>query len=171
MYKEQTDAKLRDMEALNERVSRLTLEKGNLRTEVDKYTKLLENEHSTKEESLAKVGALQKEIDTLTNSNKQLLAEMDTLRKSQNDRPDEAKRVQQEAEQRFTAELKSVTDKLAEQTEKATAFQTMVAKLGESERIAKLEVENVKKENKSLGEKYDIQAAEHAKLFKVGKTL
>lgn len=170
MYKEQTDAKLRGLEALNERVSRLTLEKGNLRTEVDKYAKILEEERSVKEETLSKVSALKKEIETFKDSNKQLLAEIDTLQKRQDDRPDEAKRAKQEAEQRFAAELKSLNDELAEQTKKTTALQAIVEKLGESERTAELEAENAKKENKALGEKFDVQAAEHAKLLKVGTT-
>ncbi|USP78185.1 hypothetical protein yc1106_05459 [Curvularia clavata] len=166
MYKEQTDTKLKDLVALNERVSRLTLEKGNLRTEVDKYAQLLEEERSVKEGGLAKVGALQNEIEMLKDSNKQLLVEIDTLRKTKDDRSDEARGVEQETERRFAAELKSLNDKLAEQTEKMTALQTMVANLEDSERIAKLEAENAKMENKALGEKSDVQAAEHAKLFK-----
>lgn len=161
---------MKDLEDLNDRVSRLTLEKGNLRTEVESCNQLLGKERAIKDEALSKVNALQKEIETLVSSNKRLQTELDMLRKNQDDRPNQMKLIQQEVEQRFAAQLKAATDKLEDETKKTAALQATTTTLGEFERIAKLEAENVKNENKALSAKYDKQVAEHARAFTVRKT-
>ena len=46
---------------------------------------LLEEERSTKAEDLRKVTGIEKELETLVDSKKQLLAESDTLRKALQD--------------------------------------------------------------------------------------
>ncbi|KAJ6195693.1 hypothetical protein J3E72DRAFT_402779 [Bipolaris maydis] len=159
-YKEQTAAKIKDIEALQERVSRLTLEKGNLRTEVDKYMQLLEKEHATKAEDLRKADTMQKELETVTASNKQLLIEIDALRQKLEEHQGKAK-----ADQQSTEELKLIADQLAEEKKKTAALMTKIADLGEIERIARLDADKARKEHKTLSEKYSNQAAEHAKAF------
>ncbi|ENI09207.1 hypothetical protein COCC4DRAFT_56729 [Bipolaris maydis ATCC 48331] len=161
-YKEQTAAKIKDIEALQERVSRLTLEKGNLRTEVDKYMQLLEKEHATKAEDLRKADTMQKELETVTASNKQLLIEIDALRQKLEEHQGKAK-----ADQQSTEELKLIADQLAEEKKKTAALMTKIADLGEIERIARLDADKARKEHKTLSEKYSNQAAEHAKAFTV----
>lgn len=153
------------MESLQERVSRLTLEKGNLRTEVDKYTQLLEQERAAKAEELHRVDVLQKELEALMDAKKQLELEVDTLRKKLNDRQEETKTTQHEAE------LKSITDKLTEETEKTTALEAMISSLAERERTARLDAEKANKENKALNEKYSNQSAERANAFTVRRAL
>jgi DNA repair exonuclease SbcCD ATPase subunit len=167
-HKERTADKLKELEGLQERVSRLTLEKGNFRTEIDKYMHLLEQERSTKAEDLHKVGALEKELETLVESNKQLLAEVDTLRKALQDLQAKMQVDGQETADRFTAQLKSTVDLLSKETQKTTALNTMISQLKGGESTARLEAEKAKKENRALNEKYSNQAAEHAKAFAVG---
>ncbi|EUC31628.1 hypothetical protein COCCADRAFT_6510 [Bipolaris zeicola 26-R-13] len=159
-YKEQTAAKIKDIEALQERVSRLTLEKGNLRTEVDKYMQLLEKEHAAKAEDLRKADAMQKELETVVASNKQLLVEVDALRQKLEEHQGRTK-----ADQESTEELKLITGQLAEERKTTAALVTKMTGLEESERIARLDADKANKEHKTLSEKYSNQAAEHAKAF------
>jgi predicted nucleic acid-binding Zn-ribbon protein len=158
---------LKELEALQERISRLTLEKGNLRTEIDNYVQLLEQERSTKEEDLRKVGALEKELETLIQSKKQLLAEVDTMRKTLQDLQAKMKLDGQAIIDRFTAELKATADLLTKETQNTTALNSMMSRLKGDESTAKLEADKAKKENKTLNERYNNQAAEHAKAFVV----
>ncbi|CAI9625115.1 hypothetical protein GT037_007437 [Alternaria burnsii] len=164
-HKEQTSNKLKELEDLQERVSRLTLEKGNFRTEVDKYMQLLEEERSTKAEDLRKVTSIEKELETLVDSKKQLLAESDTLRKALQDVQAKMKSSEQEITDRFTTQLKSTADLLAKETQKTTALNTMINELKGGESTARLDADKSKKENKVLNEKYANQAAEHAQAF------
>lgn len=148
-------------------MSRLTLEKGNLRTEIDNYAHLLEQARLTKDEDLRKVGALEKELETLVESKKQLLDEADTLRKALQDLQAKTKVDEQAITDLFTAELKSTADLLAKETQKTTALNTMISQLKGGENTARLEAEKAKKENKTLNERYSNQAAEHGKAFAV----
>ncbi|KAL1798325.1 hypothetical protein ACET3X_002362 [Alternaria dauci] len=164
-YKEQTADKLKELEDLHERVSRLTLEKGNLRTEIDKYSQLLEEERSTKAGDRQKLTGLEKELETLVDSKKQLLAEVDTMRKAVQDLEAKMNSSEQEITDRFTTELKSTADLLAKETQKATALNAMISQLKGGESTARLDADKAKKENKVLNEKYANQAIEHAKAF------
>lgn len=84
-YRARTDSSLKELESLQERVSRLTLEKGNFKTEVDKYKAMLEQEIASKAEDRKTSDALQKELETLVASKKQLETENETLRKTTTD--------------------------------------------------------------------------------------
>ena len=157
-YKAQTAAKLaqaektgilEELKELQERCSRLTLEKGkygqihpwlllgvhalyrmalltpavpqgNFRTELDKYKQMLESERSVKKDT-REVEALQKELGTVKAKEQQLLAASDTYQKT-------------------AVELREQMDAMAEK---------------------------YKQENRMLTEKYQNQAAEHAGAFTV----
>jgi hypothetical protein len=157
-YKAQTAAKLaqaektgilEELKELQERCSRLTLEKGkysqeltlgasrcacfdqmalltysppegNFRTELDKYKQMLESERSVKKDT-KEVEALQKELGTVKAKEQQLLADSDTYQKT-------------------AVELQEQMDAMAEK---------------------------YKQENRMLTEKYKNQAAEHAGAFTV----
>lgn len=164
-YKAQTTKKLEELQELQERVSRLTLEKGNFRTEVDKYVQLLEEERSTKSEDLRKVVALQKELDTLVASKKELLAEIDALRKQLGDFHGKMEVTEQDITERFTRELKSKAELLEKETQKTNSLNAMMRQLKSGESLARLEADKAKKENVALSERYSNQAAEHGKAF------
>jgi chromosome segregation ATPase len=166
-YKAQNVAKLKELEDLQERVSRLALEKGNFRQEIEKYMRLLEEGRSTKAEDLRKVDDLQKELDSLVESKKQLLAEIDTLRKEVKTLQGKMKAAEQEITDRFTAELKSKAELLVKETQKATALNTMISQLKGGESTARLEADKTKKDIEALNERYANQAAEHSKVFTV----
>lgn len=166
-YKKQRSGKLKELEDLRERVSRLTLEKGNLRDEIDRYVKLLEKERSTNACTLPKVLCLEKELETLVESKKQLLVEADTLRKALEDDHAKMAAVKQEITDRFTGELKSTADLLSKESQKTTALSSMINQFKGGESTARLEADKSKQENMALKSKYDYQAAEHAKAFAV----
>ncbi|KAF1835156.1 hypothetical protein BDW02DRAFT_496576 [Decorospora gaudefroyi] len=164
-YEAQTAGKLKDLEDLKERVSRLTLEKGNFRTEIDRYVQLLEQEQSTKAENHGKVADLQAELEMLADAKKQLLAEVDTLRKEVVDLQGKMNDAEKEITDRFTAELKSTADLLMKESQKTTALNAMISQLEGVESTARLEADKAKKENVMLNERYNSQAAEHSKSF------
>ena len=166
-YRAQTAAKLKELEDLQERVSCLTLEKGNFRGEIDKYAQLLEQEQSTKAEDLKKAEALQKELETLTTSKKQLLSEIDELQKTINDLQEKMQAAEHKITDRFTTELKASADLLAKETAKSASLNTLVNTLKEHESNIKMEMEKVKAENKMVNEKYSRIAAEHSQAFSV----
>ncbi|KAL5119576.1 hypothetical protein ACEQ8H_002422 [Pleosporales sp. CAS-2024a] len=164
-YKAQTSSKLKDLEDLQERVSRLTLEKGNFRDEVDKYARLLQDEQATKTEDLKKVGVLQKELASLVASKKQLLAEVDGLQMTIGQLQDKMQVSEQHVTDRFTSALKEKTDLLAKEIAKSSALNTLINTLNGQESNAKMEVAKAKEENRLLNDKYSRIAAEHSTAF------
>lgn len=158
---------MKDVENLQERVSHLTLEKGNLRTEIDDCMQLLAHERSQGSDNILKTESLQKELEVLVDSNKLLHAEIATLRKRLEDGHSKANATQQETSDRFTAELKSRADLLAKETDKTKALNAMITKLKEAEGTARLDFDRAKKENQGLNTKYYNQTAEHSKAFAV----
>ncbi|KZM22364.1 uncharacterized protein EKO05_0007741 [Ascochyta rabiei] len=164
-YKEQTNSKVKELESLQERVSRLTLEKGNFRTEVDKYKGLLEQEVAKKAEDFKTANALQKELEILVSSNKQLQVENETLRKTTTDMLDQLKGSEQRVTARFTKELKIKAEELEKETVKAASLGTLVNTLKIGEGSVKNELEKVKTENRLLSVKYNNLASEHAATF------
>lgn len=94
-YKARTNSSLKELENLQERVSRLTLEKGNFKTEVDKYKAMLEQEIASKVEDRKTTDALQTELETLVSSKKQLEVENETLRKTTTDTIGQLKSTEQ----------------------------------------------------------------------------
>jgi chromosome segregation ATPase len=164
-YKSKTAAKLEELEELQERVSRLTLEKGNFRGEIDKYAQLLEEEQVTKAEDLKKLEALQKELETLTASKQDLVSETDTLRKTIHGLEEKMMTAQQAAAARSTAELKVKDDQLAKESTKIAHLNTLIETLKGDGGNSKSEVEKLKTEFRSLKDKYTRMSAEHAAAF------
>jgi chromosome segregation ATPase len=170
-YKAQTASKLKDLEDLQERVSRLTLEKGNFRGEIDKYTQLLEREQITKVEDLKKAEVLQEELESLVASKKQLLTEVDSLQKTISGLLEKMQDAAQELTDRFTTELKEKTDLLAKETAKAASLNTLINNLKDQEGNVKMEIAKVKAESKLMNDKYNRIAAEHSQAFSVRKDI
>lgn len=123
---------------------------------------LLEKEHATEAEDLRKADAMQKELETIAASNKQLLVEVDALRQKL-----EEHQGKTNTDQQSTEKLKLITGQLAEERKTTAALMAKITNLGESEHIARLDADKAKKEHKTLSEKYSNQAAEHAKAFVV----
>jgi predicted nuclease with TOPRIM domain len=166
-YKAQTASKLRQIEELKERVSRLVLEKGNYRDEIDKYAQLLEQEQATKAEELKKASALQDELTTLATSKNQLLAEIEDRAKTIRELQEKMQATEHKANERFNAELGEKTDLLTKETAKVAGLNTLVATLKGHESTDKKELAKLNAEVKLLNEKYTRMATEHAEAFSV----
>lgn len=166
-YKAQTASRLKELESLQERVSRLTLEKGNFRTEVDKYKELLEQETAKKAEDLKTADALQKELETLVSSKKQLQAENETLRNTTTNILEQLKNTELRVTDRFTKELAAKAGKLQKESAKIVSLNTLISALKSDESITKQELEKLKSESHLLSIKYHNQASEHAAAFTV----
>jgi chromosome segregation ATPase len=166
-YKEMTASRLKELEDLQERVSRLTLEKGNFRGEIDKYTKLLEQEQSTKADELKKVVDLHKELETLVASKKQLQDETEVLRKTTGDLEEKTAAAEQKLVDRYTSELKAKDDQLGREATKIMSLNTLINSLKGDEGNNKKEVEKLRMELKNLNEKYTRMGVEHSKAFAV----
>lgn len=166
-YKAQTASKLKDLEDLQERVSRLTLEKGNFRGEIEKYVQLLEQEQTTKAEDLKKAEALQKELDSLVATKKQLLAEIEVLEKTVSNLEENMQTTEQQLTNRFTAELKEKIDLLSKETANSTGLNTLINNLKGQESNVKMEMAKVKAESKLMTDKYNRMATEHSQAFSV----
>ncbi|KAF3009896.1 hypothetical protein E8E13_010852 [Curvularia kusanoi] len=174
-HKMQTASKLEELAQLQERVSRLTLEKGNFRTEVDKYKALLENETASKAEDVKTADALHKELETLISSKKQLEAENDMLRKTTADMLEQIKNAEQKVTDRFSKELAAKSEELQKLSVKAASLNSLMNTLKSDETTAKKELEKLKNENRLISVKYTNQAAEQAsaqaKLVDQGKKI
>ncbi|KAF3047038.1 hypothetical protein E8E12_010685 [Didymella heteroderae] len=164
-YKAQTAPKLMEVESLQERVSRLTLEKGNFRTEVDKYKGLLEQESARNAKDPKIIGDLQKEFDTLVASKEQLHAQNETLRKTTTDMLEQLKTTEQRVIDRFANELKVKAEQLQKETVKTTSLNILVNSLKDTESNVRKEVEKLKNENRLLSVNYSSLASEHAATF------
>ncbi|KAH5154796.1 hypothetical protein HBI25_096140 [Parastagonospora nodorum] len=167
-YKAQTVFKFKELDDLQERVSRLTLEKGNFREEIDKYAKMLEHEQSTKAEDFKKVDALQGQLESLVDSKKQMLAEVDGLQKTIGDLKEKMHSAEQQLTDRFTTELKEKTDLLAKETAKVTNLNSMISNLRTQESNVKMEMNKLSAESKLINDKYNHMASEHSQAFSKG---
>jgi chromosome segregation ATPase len=168
-YKGQTASKLKELDDLQERVSRLTLEKGNFREEIDKYAKMLEHEQSTKSEDFKKVDALQGQLESLVDSKKQLLAEVDGLQKTIGDLQEKMQSAEQQLTDRFTTELREKTELLAEETAKVTNLSGLISNLRTQESNVKMEMSKLSAESKLINDKYNRMASEHSQVFSVSR--
>ncbi|KAF1927664.1 uncharacterized protein M421DRAFT_421507 [Didymella exigua CBS 183.55] len=164
-YKAQVASKFKELENLQERVSRLTLEKGNLRTEVHRYKELLEQEYARKIEYLKTTGALQKELETLVASKKQAQAANEILRNTTTDMLEQLKTTEQRVTDRFTNELKAKAEQLQKETVKTRSLDTLVNTLKDTGGTIKKELEKIKNENRLLNVKYSNQTSEYATAF------
>ncbi|KAH9866023.1 hypothetical protein J1614_008587 [Plenodomus biglobosus] len=164
-YKEQNATKLKELEDLQERVSRLTLEKGNFRNELDNYKSLLNKEQTTNASDLKKLEALEKELRTVAASKKLLLAEADSLRDILRDNQEKMQLLEQNISDKFKAELKLKADEVTREAQKNMELKSLVDLRKADGKAAQMQAEKLSQENATLKEKYDQQAAEHAQAF------
>lgn len=164
-YREQNAAKLKELDECRERVSRLTLEKGNFRTEIERYKTLLDQKQTDKDEVLSKVDALEKELNTLVTSKAALLAEADGLRNAVQDRQTKLQQVEQQVTDKFKAELMLKAGEVAKEAEKNMDLKSLIDLQKANAEIAQARADKLMKENGALNEKYRLLAAEHAHAF------
>lgn len=128
---------------------------------------MLEEARTASVKDLHSADALQKQIQTLESSKKELIAENEVLRSTIRDVQDQKAAAEQQITDRFTLELKSKTHELAKETQKTTGLNAMIRTLRGSEDTKKMETNKLKHENKTIKDKYTEQATEHAQAFTV----
>lgn len=165
-FKAQMATRLKELEDLRERSSRLVLEKGNLKDEIDKYVKMLDKEQNTKAADLEKINGLQKELEALIGTKTELLAEVDRFQKVISDMQDKSQAAERKIADDFAEHLKVKADQLAKETAKSAQLATSLNQLKSQEANGKIVNDKLKADNKMIKEKYDAMASEHAQAFK-----
>jgi chromosome segregation ATPase len=130
---------------------------------------MLEHEQSTKAGDFKKVDALQGQLESLVDSKKQLLAEVEVLQKNIGDLQEKMQSAEQQLTNRFTTELKEKTDLLAKETAKVTNLNSMISNLRTKESNVKMEMNKLSAESKLVNDKYNRMASEHSQAFSVSR--
>ena len=68
---------------------------------------------------------------------------------------------------RFAQEIKTKTDELTKETQKAARLDDVIATLQRTTSSAQMEANKLKQENKTLNEKYNLQSTQHSSAFTV----
>jgi chromosome segregation ATPase len=166
-YKTKTASKLKELEELQERVSRLTLEKGHFRGEIDKYAQLLQEEQATKAEDLKRAEGLQKELETLTAMKVKLHSKVESLNKTVSELEDKIQISEQQITERFITELQEKSNLLSKEYTKTANLNTLISTLKTQESNAKQDLMKAKVETKAANEKYSRMSTEHSQTFQV----
>lgn len=166
-YKTKMVSKLKDYKEIQEKVSRLTLEKGNFRGEVDRYAQLLQEKTAERVEDLKKAEVLQKQLQNLATLNQQLRAEIEGSQRTIHNLQEKMQAAEHDTTDRSTAELKEKTDLLAKETAKTANLTTLVNTLKGHEKNLQTEAEKIKAENKLTLEKFNRMVVEQSQAFTV----
>lgn len=166
-HKEQTSTKLKEIEVLEEKASRLTLANGHYKGELDDYKKKLQKEEAAKQEDFEKTADLQDEVEKLVASKKQLLAETEGLRKTIDELEEKNQANERRVTDKFVVELKEKSDLLEKQVSKTKEMNKTISNLQERENSGRTEMAKLKAENKQLNEKSANMAVEHSRAFQV----
>lgn len=161
--KAQTTVKLQELRELKERVSRLTLERANFRTDLDLYKQLLEKEQVTKAGEIEKISTLETEVGALRASKTQLLEEANALGNTLHDLREKIRLGQQHSND--TLELKVKADQLAKEVESNRTLRETIASYKATEETLKMQIGSLRQKNLAAQEKYSQQAVEHGLAF------
>jgi hypothetical protein len=159
-YKATIDPKLEQRTALEEQVSRMTLDKGLVKQQFAELQQELEQFKISKIEDTKKSKDLLKEISSLS-------TEASTMRKALSELQDKAKIEQQKATDRHEKEVRQKTEQIVEEEQKSASLQKLVTELKGGNLDTQQELNQQTKTNKALQEKFDNLSREHAKAFSV----
>ncbi|KAF2181913.1 hypothetical protein K469DRAFT_637231 [Zopfia rhizophila CBS 207.26] len=169
-YKAKTEPELQELSELQERVSRLTLDKGLLRTELSKSQEELDKAKISNEEGIKIAENLQNEVGALQASKKELSMENDSLRKTISDLQQKVVDAEQKRTDSYEQELRRLTDAVGKETQKCSGLETLVRTL-KSDESPKAELEQLKILYVTQQTKYKNQASEHSRLFATHREL
>jgi chromosome segregation ATPase len=166
-YKENVDTKLNALKDLNEKVSRLTLDKGLLKTELDKFRQQLDEMTTGNVASLKTAAELKKDVLGLQSSNQDLTTENDTLRNAINELQEKLKAKEHRITDYYVTEIRRMTGALGNESKKIEGLEGLIKALQSGDDAVQKESKQIKASYKTLEEKYKNQAAEFSKAFKV----
>lgn len=167
-HKAQTDvqlaAQLAERQEIKAKNSRLTLENGNFRNELDKIVAL--------EKALKKYGNTLDVVFAMwsydhTNMISLEEVKLEAVEEAVAELQEKREAAEKQLTERFTAELKDKDDLLAKESMKNASLNTLVSSLQSNECAMKNELAKLQVDNQNLTEKYSHMASEHAKLFSV----
>jgi hypothetical protein len=169
-YKSRTDAKLKTLAELDERVSRLTLDKGLLKTELDNYRKQLKEAMTAQSDNAKTTTELQKELQTAITSKQELASENESLRsavgKLQKNLKDEELLHMARCE-----ELAGVVEARNDDAEAREGLENLVKELRVKQSATTTEIEAIKAESENLQQKFKNLSYEYSAIFAVCVTL
>jgi hypothetical protein len=167
-YKEQTESKLKAINELQERVSRLTLEGGLLKTELDNCQTLLKQANATNTEATSK---LQNDLQAAEASKVKLERENEELRNAVTKLQVDLEATELQVAERYEQQLHQKDEALSKAVAEKEDLEKRNKGLQDSEmrarNYARKEFEQLKAETEILREKYNNQVAEYSKLFSV----
>jgi hypothetical protein len=167
-YKEQTESKLKDINELQERVSRLTLKGGLLKTELDNCQTLLKQANATNTEATSK---LQNDLQAAEASKVKLERENGELRNAVTKLQVDLEATELQVAERYEQQLHQKDEALSKVAAEKEDLEKRNKGLQDSEvrarNYARKEFEQLKAETEIFREKYNNQAAEYSKLFSV----
>ncbi|KAF2659829.1 hypothetical protein K491DRAFT_590472 [Lophiostoma macrostomum CBS 122681] len=165
-YKENVDSKLNDIKDLHEKVSRLTLDKGLLKTELDNYRQQIDTMTTGNAASLQVTAELKKDVQGLQSSNKDLTTENETLRNAINELQEKLKAKEHRITDYYEAEIRKLTGALGNEAKKIEGLEGLIKALQSGDDAVQKESKQIKASLKTLEEKYKNQASEFSKAFK-----
>jgi len=170
-YKEQMEVKLKELNELKEKTSRLTLDKGLFKKELEDTQQQLAQAQASRAEILIKADNLRKETVLLVAAKDTLAIEANILRKTISELQGKAKVDLQETSNRYEKVLTDKSEQILKEEAKCAKFNHLITQLQGNEASYKQEVDKLKALNKILKEKFNNIAQEHSEVFTVSPHL
>ncbi|KAF1972501.1 hypothetical protein BU23DRAFT_599585 [Bimuria novae-zelandiae CBS 107.79] len=152
---------------LQERLGRVQLEHGLLKDELDNAKNQLATALTAEKHATKVAEELQKQMESLNQSKAGIVTDNDNLRTTIKNLETKLKAVEEKATEYYEKEMRSMTEKLQKEQQKATALDTDLKVLRQTEEATRKESEKVKSEYKLLSEKYKNQGGVYAKVTEV----
>lgn len=168
-YKTQTDLKLKELNELQERVSRLTLDKGLLRTELDKYMNLFHEAKASNATVAETIRDLRKELHNLKEMKKELGDENETLKSTVSGLQEKLTAAEHRITDEYEKDIHRLNEVLGKEAQKQAGLQSLIKNLQSGGSTVKKESEKLKAEFKGLQEKFKNQGEEFSRTFSVSK--
>lgn len=152
-HKARTEGQLQERDELKDRLSRLTLEKGHLRTELDEQSHIILEGVTTRAENSEKMTTLQQDNDKHEAEITELSNTITSMREKQD-------AIKKDFTERFTAEIHRKDEQLAKKSAECVTLKE------ENSRLT-MEAEKGKEEKSRMEKKLAYMSHEHATLFSV----
>lgn len=148
-------------------MSRLALEKGNLRAKLDEQSRVILESATARAESVEKIVALQQDRDKLVARNAEHQAEIVELGNTVTTMRKKSHAAEQDIVERFTAGSQLTAEKLVKVSAKSVAADNLANPLKNEVDKIKMEAEKGKEEKSRTEMKLSHMSREHAIIFSV----
>ncbi|KAF2014961.1 hypothetical protein BU24DRAFT_451876 [Aaosphaeria arxii CBS 175.79] len=165
-YKDQTEEKLQQLTELTERASRLNLEKGLFRAEIEKYQKQIEEIKSGGEKHSKETAELSKELNAIREAKSALEKDCDEARKAIAELKQRTEKGNQELRNVHSKELAEANTQLKNALFKHDTLKTHSATLEKKSADFEKEAKQKEEELNMAKDKFNNQSLEFSKLFR-----